>query len=240
MIRFLENCRYILGGDMDNIVEKLLEAQDMGFRQFHIKLLPTVDEGKVIGVRTPVLRKIAKEISKSDECVNFLNELPHNYYEENQLHGFIISDIKDFSRCITEIEKFLPYIDNWATCDQTSPKVFKKNRDLLLPYIDKWIQSNETYTVRFAIGMLMQHYLDEDFRPEYVKLVSSVKSEEYYVNMEIAWYMATALAKQWDETVIYLEEKKMDKWVHNKTIQKARESYRITAEQKKYLKTLKI
>ena len=224
---------------MDKIIQMLMEEQDMEYAQFHRRLVPTIEPESIIGVRTPILRKMAKQISKDSICQEFLNELPHKYYEENQLHGFIISEIKTFENCIEELEIFLPYINNWATCDQTSQKVFKKNKDRLLPYINKWISSDECYTVRFAIGMLMQHFLDDDFKPEYLEMVSQVKSEEYYVNMEIAWYMATALAKQWDFTIVYIEEKKMDKWVHNKTIQKARESNRITNEQKEYLNELK-
>ena len=224
---------------MDKIIQMLMEEQDMEYAQFHRRLVPTIEPESIIGVRTPILRKMAKKIAKDSICQEFLNELPHKYYEENQLHGFIISEIKTFENCIEELEIFLPYINNWATCDQTSPKIFKKNKDRLLPYINKWISSDECYTVRFAIGMLMQHFLDDDFKPEYLEMVSQVKSEEYYVNMEIAWYMATALAKQWDFTIVYIEEKKMDKWVHNKTIQKARESNRITNEQKEYLNELK-
>ena len=224
---------------MDKIIQMLMEEQDMEYAQFHRRLVPTIEPESIIGVRTPILRKMAKQISKDSICQEFLNELPHKYYEENQLHGFIISEIKTFENCIEELEIFLPYINNWATCDQTSPKIFKKNKDRLLPYINKWISSDECYTVRFAIGMLMQHFLDDDFKPEYLEMVSQVKSVENYVNMEIAWYMATALAKQWDFTIVYIEEKKMDKWVHNKTIQKARESNRITNEQKEYLNELK-
>lgn len=224
---------------MDKIIQMLMEEQDMEYAQFHRRLVPTIEPESIIGVRTPILRKMAKKIAKDSICQDFLKELPHKYYEENQLHGFIISEIKTFENCIEELEIFLPYINNWATCDQTSPKIFKKNKDRLLPYINKWISSDECYTVRFAIGMLMQHFLDDDFKPEYLEMVSQVKSEEYYVNMEIAWYMATALAKQWDFTIVYIEEKKMDKWVHNKTIQKARESNRITNEQKEYLNELK-
>lgn len=224
---------------MDKIIQMLMEEQDMEYAQFHRRLVPTIEPESIIGVRTPILRKMAKQIVKDSICQDFLKELPHKFYEENQLHGFIISEIKTFENCIEELENFLPYINNWATCDQTSPKIFKKNKDRLLPYINKWISSDECYTVRFAIGMLMQHFLDDDFKPEYLEMVSQVKSEEYYVNMEIAWYMATALAKQWDFTIVYIEEKKMDKWVHNKTIQKARESNRITNEQKEYLNELK-
>lgn len=221
------------------ILEKLLENREDAYADFQYKLTPGLAREDFIGVRTPILRKYAKELSKNAVCEEFLDQLPHRYFEENQLHGFLISLMKDFDACILRLEQFLPYINNWATCDQTSPVVFKKNKEKLLPYIRKWISSNHTYTIRFAIGMLMQHYLDEDFREEYLDLVTSVRSEEYYVNMEIAWYMATALAKQWDATIPYIERRAMDGWTHNKTIQKARESYRIKAEDKEYLKTLK-
>ena len=224
---------------MKEITDLLMELKDEEYANFHRKLIPNILPEKVIGVRTPALRKLAKQISRENYCRDFLKELPHSYYDENQLHGFIISEIKDFDACMEELEAFLPFIDNWATCDQTSPKIFKKRKEDLLPYIRKWLDSEHTYTIRFGIGMLMQHFLDEDFLPEYLAMVSGIQSEEYYVNMEIAWYMATALTKQWDATIPYIEQGKMDVWVHNKTIQKARESYRITQEQKEYLKGLK-
>ena len=223
----------------------------MKYRDFQKKLIPTVDPESVIGVRTPELRKLAKQLARlrtsktAADCKTaadveaFLKDLPHEYFDENQLHAFIISEDKDYERCMADVEEFLPYVDNWATCDQMSPKVFKKNKDGLLLHVRKWLKSDRTYTVRFAIGMLMEHFLDDDFDPEYPKLVAKVKSDEYYVNMMIAWYFATALAKQHDAVIPYLEEQKLDVWTHNKTIQKARESYRITPEQKEYLKTLK-
>jgi 3-methyladenine DNA glycosylase AlkD len=223
---------------MDVIIDQLKENQDEKYAQFQRKLLPTVDPAKIIGVRTPVLRKIAKLFKKNEECTVFLRELPHTYFEENLLHGIIISEITDFQSCIQQLEQFLPYVDNWAVCDQTAPKVFKKHKEELLPYIRKWLTSEHVYTVRFAIGMLMQHFLDDDFKQEYLDMVTGIKSDEYYINMEIAWYMATALAKQWETAIPYLETKKMDRWVHNRTIQKAIESLRITDEQKKYLRTL--
>jgi 3-methyladenine DNA glycosylase AlkD len=224
---------------MEFITAQLKENQDEKYKEFMSRLIPTVDPQKVLGVRTPALRAMAKQLKNDERSSLFLEELPHTYFEENQLHGFLISEIRDFETCICALEKFLPYMDNWATCDQTSPKVFKKHRKELVPYIEKWLQSHHTYTVRFAIGMLMQHFLDADFKPEYIEMVSGIRSEEYYINMEIAWYMATALAKQWDAAIPYLEQGKMEKWVHNRTIQKARESYRITEEKKAYLKTLK-
>jgi 3-methyladenine DNA glycosylase AlkD len=224
---------------MQEIEDILFKNKDEAYAAFTRKLQPTLAPERIIGVRTPVLRKLAKQISGEDYGLQFLGECPHTYFEENQLHGFIISGRKDFAQCMDELEQFLPYMDNWATCDQTSPKIFKKYRQELLPYITKWLSSDHTYTVRFAIGMLMQHFLDEDFAPVYLDMVAGVKSGEYYVNMEIAWYMATALAKQWESTVPYLEQREMDVWVHNRTIQKARESYRITDAQKEYLRTLK-
>ncbi len=225
---------------MEYITDLLKKNGDKKYGEFQSKLIPTIPAETIIGVRTPVLRKLAKELIKDEHCSEFLRELPHKYFDENQLHGFIISEMRDFQSCMEETEIFLPYIDNWATCDQTAPKIFKKHKNELLPYIKKWLASERTYTVRFAFGMLMTHYLDEDFRPEYLEPAAEIKSEEYYINMEIAWYMATALAKQWSDTIPYIENKKLDKWVHNKTIQKARESRRITDEQKEYLKELKI
>jgi 3-methyladenine DNA glycosylase AlkD len=224
---------------MDLIHAQLIENQDETYGQFQRKLLPTVDPSKIIGVRTPVLRSMAKQLGKDEWRNDFLSELPHTYFEENLLHGLIISENADFQSCIEQLEQFLPYMDNWAVCDQTAPKVFKKHREELLPYIRNWLKSEHVYTVRFAIEMLMRHFLEEDFKLEYLDMVTSVKSDAYYINMEIAWYMATALAKQWETTIPYLEAKTMDRWVHNRTIQKARESYRITDAQKAYLKTLK-
>lgn len=218
----------------------LFSMRDPGYRDFHARLMPTVDKKTIIGIRTPQLRKFAKEFAKKPESELFLHELPHRYYEENNLHGFLISNMKDYERCVRELYRFLPYVDNWATCDLMSPKIFKKHLPELLEHIKNWIASEHTYMVRFGIGMLMSFYLDEAFEPEYLRMVSFVKSEEYYINMMIAWYFATALAKQYDSAVIYLEEKRLDKWTHNKTIQKAVESYRITEQQKLYLRTLKI
>jgi 3-methyladenine DNA glycosylase AlkD len=224
---------------MQEILDILNENKDETYAAFQRKLLPTLKPESIIGVRTPILRKLAKQFAGEDSCIQFLQECPHTYFEENQLHGFLISGRKDFGQCIEELEKFLPYINNWATCDQTSPKIFKKHRQELLPYITDWLESDHPYTVRFAIGMLMQHFLDEDFKTEYLEKVAGIKSGEYYVKMEIAWYMATALAKQWDSTIPYIEQNRMDVWVHNRTIQKARESFRITETQKEYLKKYK-
>jgi 3-methyladenine DNA glycosylase AlkD len=224
---------------MDFILEQLNAQQDTTYRQFQSGLTPTVEPSKFIGVRTPILRRMAKQLRKDERCAAFLAELPHTYFEENQLHGFIVSENPDFANCLQELEQFLPYIDNWATCDQTSPKVFCKHKEELLPHIQRWLATDHEYTVRFAIGMLMQHFLDESFRSEYLDWVTALRSDAYYINMEIAWYMATALAKQWGATIPYLETPTLDKWTHNRTIQKARESYRITEEQKEYLKSLR-
>lgn len=221
---------------MEEIQKHLFELQDMAYRDFHSRLMPDIDKETVIGIRVPVLRKYAKSIAGTELSEKFIKELPHRYYEENNLHMMLITGIKDYDRCISEIERFLPYIDNWATCDFPAPKCFENHMEELLPVIKRWIASGETYTIRYGIGMLMRLYLDADFDPEYVKLVAEVKSDEYYVNMMIAWYMATALAKQWDAVIPYIEEHRMSDWVHRKTIQKAVESYRITDEQKRYLK----
>lgn len=221
---------------MEEIQKHLFELQDMAYRDFHSRLMPDIDKETIIGIRVPVLRKYAKSIAGTELSEKFIKELPHRYYEENNLHMMFITRIKDYDRCISEIERFLPYIDNWATCDFPAPKCFENHKEELLPVIKRWIASGETYTIRYGIGMLMRLYLDVDFDPEYVKLVAEVKSDEYYVNMMIAWYMATALAKQWDAAIPYIEEHRMSDWVHRKTIQKAVESYRITDEQKRYLK----
>ena len=223
----------------DEIRSELFKLQDPGYRDLQIKIVPTADKDSVIGVRTPALRQLAKEFVKRDDVSLFLDELPHKYFDENQLHAFILSSMKNAEECIRLVDKFLPFVDNWATCDQMSPKVFKKNKELLLEYVNVWIKSNHTYVKRFAIGMLMEHFLDEDFKTSYLTKVSKIRSDEYYVNMMIAWYFATALAKQYEETLPFIEKQKLDIWTHNKSIQKAVESYRITPEQKEYLKTLK-
>ncbi|MCR5177348.1 MAG: DNA alkylation repair protein [Lachnospiraceae bacterium] len=218
---------------------KLYDLQDLKYRDMQIKIIPTINPGSVIGVRTPELKNMAKDILKSGDYKDYLNELPHKFFEENQLHAFIISGIKHLNECLEELEKFLPYVDNWATCDQMSPKIFKKHKDELLAHIKEWIGSDRTYTIRFGVGMLMEHFLDADYDPRYPEMVAKIKSEEYYVKMMIAWYFATALAKQYESTLPYIEEKRLDDWTHNKTIQKSIESYRITDEQKKYLRSLK-
>ncbi len=225
---------------IDEIREELFSHQDLKYRDMQIKILPNLEAESIIGVRTPDLRKYAKELAKRDDVQEFLEDLPHKYFDENQLHAFIISGMKDYENCIEEVERFLPYVNNWATTDQMSPKVFKKNKKELLKRINKWIKSKKTYTIRFAVGMLMEHFLDEDFDLKYPEMVAKLRSDEYYINMMIAWYFATALAKQYDVILPFIEEKKLDTWTHNKAIQKSVESYRITPEQKEYLKTLKI
>jgi len=222
------------------IQSRLFELQDFAYKEFHSRLMPTVEKEKVIGVRTPALRKLAKEVVKMPEASAFMQILPHTYYEENNLHGFLIESIKDYDTCIASLNQFLPFIDNWATCDMMTPKVLKKYPDKLLEQIKIWIKSEKTYTLRFGIEMLMKFYLDENFKVEYAKMVSQVKSEEYYVKMMVAWYFATALAKQYESVIPMIETKQLEKWTHNKTIQKAVESYRITKEQKEYLRTLKL
>lgn len=223
-----------------SIQTRLFALQDLKYREFHCKLMPTVAPERVIGVRTPELRKLAKELFKEPETAEFLKMLPHSYYDENNLHGFLVEQIRDYSAAVAAIDDFLPYVDNWATCDLMNPKVFKKHRPELLGEIQKWMASDRTYTIRFGIGMLMTHFLDEDFAPESPAWVADIRSEEYYVNMMIAWYFATALAKRWDAVIPYIQQNRLDKWVHNKAIQKAVESYRITDEQKDYLRTLRV
>ena len=224
----------------DDIRKDLRDLADSKYREFQIPVIATVAPERVIGVRTPELRKLARELSKRDDVKDFLSDLPHGYFDEDQLPAFIISLMKDYDSCINELERFLPYVDNWATCDQMSPKIFKKNKGGLEKKIREWIASDHTYTKRFAIGMLMEHFLDEDFDIKYLKTVAAIRSDEYYVNMMIAWYFATALAKQYDAALPFIKACKLDDWTHNKAIQKCVESNRILPEQKEYLKTLKI
>ena len=221
------------------IQKKLFELQDKEYAEFQSKLTPVIPRDAFIGGRVPEVRKLAKSYSKDPECQEFLKELPHQYYDENMLHGLVLSEMKDYDDCIRAVDLFLPYVDNWAVCDIMSPKVFKKHKEQLLEKIREWAASDLVYTCRFGLEMLMSHFLDEDYAPEYLEIPAGVRSEEYYVNMMIAWFFATALAKQWDTTIPYIEGNRLDTWVHNKTIQKARESYRITEEQKEYLKGLK-
>lgn len=223
-----------------SVAEYLFSVQDLKYRDFNSKLIPNIEKDTVIGVRTPLLRNYAKEMIKNGEASAFLAELPHKYFEENQIHAFIISELKDYNTVISELERFLPYIDNWATCDQLVPKVFKKNTDKLVDMATEWINSDRTYTIRLGIGVFMRYFLDDKFSKEYLYLIANIRSDEYYVNMMIAWYFATAIAKQYSSAVACIEENHLDKWVHNKTIQKACESYRVTDEHKAYLKSLKI
>lgn len=224
----------------EDIQRRLFELQDLRYKGFQCKLMPTVDPETVIGVRTPDLRKLAKEYAKTPESSEFLEILPHTYYEENNLHGFLIETIKDYEAAASAVDMFLPYIDNWATCDLMSPKVFKKHLPELYEKIKVWLKSDRTYTVRFGIEMLMSFYLDENFQPEMLELVAGLRSDEYYINMMIAWYFATALAKQYDAALTYIQEQRLEKWTLNKAIQKAIESYRISDESKAYLRTLKV
>ena len=221
------------------VYEQLLKVKDDKYKEFQAKLVPNIDPDTILGVKTPEMRQIAKDIFNSKEKDAFVKDLPHKYYEENLVHFFIISMIKDFDECIREVETFLPYVDCWPVSDQATPRSFKKNHAKLLPYIKKWIKSKHLYTSRFGIRMLMNEFLGDEFKDEYAKLVASVKSDEYYLKMMVAWYFATALAKNYDETIKYIEERKLDDWVLKKTIQKAVESYRVTDEHKEYLKSFR-
>ena len=223
-----------------NVQTRLFELQDLKYRDFHAKLMPTVNKEKIIGVRTPALRVFAKKYGKTDEAKEYLQILPHQYYEENNLHGLLIEQIKDYDTCLEELERFLPYIDNWATCDMLAVKVVKTHLDTFIDEVYRWMESDHAYTIRFGISMLMRYYLEDAFQMEYPEKVAQIRSEEYYVNMMRAWYFATALAKQYDKILPFIEKQKLDVWTHNKTIQKAIESYRITPEQKEYLRGLKI
>ena len=225
---------------MTSLQERLFAMQDKQYAAFQAKLTPGVPMESFIGIRVPVLRKFAKEFTKETECKEFLQQLPHEYYDENMLHGLLISEVKDYEECIRLTDTFLPFVDNWAVCDIMSPKVFAKHKKELLAKIKTWSKSSHVYTCRFGIEALMSHYLDKDFKAEYLEIPASVRSEKYYVKMMVAWFFATALAKQWDQAIPYIEQKRLAPWTHNKTIQKAIESYRITPEQKEYLRTLKI
>ena len=225
---------------IENVQADLFAIQDLAYRDFQAKLMPTVNKETVIGVRTPSLRAYAKKFGKTDNVSAFLEVLPHKYYEENNLHGLLIEQIKAYPSCIAALDRFLPYIDNWATCDLLAVRTVKNHLNSYIKKIDRWLESEYIYTIRFGINMLMRYYLEEEFKLEYPGKVAAIRSEEYYVNMARAWYFATALAKKYDQVLPFLEEQKMDVWTHNKTIQKAIESYRITPEQKEYLRTLKI
>lgn len=221
-----------------NVINELKSLQDLNYRDFQAKLIPTIDQSTIIGVRMPDLRKLAKKIDEKQAQI-FMQDLPHTYYEENMLHSILISNMKNYDDCIDHLERFLPFVDNWAVSDCISPKIFTKNTDKLIEKIKLWAKSFHTYTVRVAICLLMKYFLDEKFKVEYLNIATQIKSEEYYVNMMVAWFFATALAKQWDDVIFVLEDNLLDEWKHNKTIQKARESFRITPEQKQYLKSVK-
>lgn len=221
------------------VYEMLYEHRDEKYKEFQAKLVPNVSPDTIIGVRTPQMRLVAKEVFKSKSFESFLKELPHKYYEENLVHFFIVSMIKDFDECVAAVEKFLPYVDCWPVSDQATPKVFKKNHPKLLPYIEKWIASDHVYTCRFGMRMLMNEFLGEDFKEEYLELVASKEGDDYYLKMMQAWYFATALAKQYDASVKYIEGRKLDEWVRKKSIQKAVESFRVTDSHKEYLKSLR-
>lgn len=221
-----------------NVINELQSLQDLKYRDFQAKLIPTIDKSTIIGVRMPDLRKLAKKFDEKQAQI-FMQDLPHTYYEENMLHSILISNMKNYDDCIDHLERFLPFVDNWAVSDCISPKIFTKNTDKLIGKIKLWAKSSHTYTVRVAICLLMKYFLDEKFKVEYLKIATRIRSEEYYVNMMVAWFFATALAKQWDDVIFVLEDNLLDEWTHNKTIQKARESFRITPEQKQYLNSLK-
>ncbi len=220
------------------IYERLLACQDTAYRDFQSKLVPNIPKETIIGVRTPNMRQIARELFGTDEGAAFLKSLPHPYYEENLVHFFMIALIRDFDECVEAVERFLPFVDCWPVSDQSSPKAFRKNHDKLTPLIRQWIGSEHVYTARFGIRMLMNEFLDHDFEEDYLALVASKKDDDYYLKMMIAWYFATALAKQYDSAVVYMEQRRLDPWTHRKAIQKALESFRVSDEHKAYLRTL--
>ena len=221
------------------VQQDLFTMQDLKYRDFHAKLMPTVEKESVIGVRVPVLRTYAKKFGKTEEAKQFLKVLPHQYYEENNLHAFLIEQIRDFSQTIAALDTFLPYVNNWATCDMMCPKSLTKQPEALIQKIEEWIKSPHEYTVRFAVGLLMRFYLDERFEPAQLQMVCDIHRDEYYINMMIAWYFATALFKQYEAAFVYIKEGRLPLWTHNKAIQKAIESSRISAEQKSFLRALK-
>ncbi len=221
------------------VYEMLISVKDDKYKEFQTKLVPNIEPDTIIGVRTPQMRDVAKKVFASDLKDTFLQQLPHKYYEENLVHFFVISMIKDFDECIAEVERFLPYVDCWPVSDQASPKSFKKNHSKLIKYIKKWIASDHVYTARFGMRMLMNEFLGDDFKEEYLELVASKKGDDYYLKMMVAWYFATALAKRYDESVKYIEERRLDEWIHRKAIQKAVESFRVTDEHKEYLKSFR-
>ena len=227
---------------MTELQEKLFLLADLKYKDFQGALIPTVDSQKVIGVRTPALRAFAKDFFRKGNFHDFLHTLPHEYFEEYQIHAFLIEQLKDFDECISELNLFLPFVSNWGTCDQCTPKIFKNNTERLLPIVSNWIQvdSKPEYMVRFGIRMIMCFYLDEHFKSEYLRMVAEIKSDKYYINMMIAWFFATALAKQWEATLPFVSDKSiLSDWVRKKTIQKACESFRVSDEHKALLKELR-
>ena len=223
-----------------DIQRQLFALQDIGYKNFHQKLIPSLNPDLIIGVRTPQLRKFAREFAKTPQALPFLTDLPHHYYEENNLHAFLIELMTDYEEVMAHTEAFLPFIDNWATSDLFSPKVFKKHPAAVYERIKIWLKSSHVYTIRYGIGLLLGNFLDSEFQPEMIDLVAGLRSEEYYVNMMIAWYFATALAKQYDSALPVILDKRLNPWTHNKTIQKALESYRVPLDRKAYLRTLKV
>lgn len=225
---------------MNELQQHLLGMRDAAYAAFIAKLTPGFPPSHFIGVRVPLLRTIARSFAKEEAASQrFLSHLPHSYYEEDMLHGMLISLVKDYDRCLDLIDRFLPYVDNWAVCDTLSPKVFAKHKAQLLENILRWSSSSHTYTCRFGLRMLMTHFLDDSFSADFLEIPAAIRSEEYYVKMMVAWFFATALAKQWEATLPYLENRQLDPWTHRKTIQKAIESYRIPPERKDYLRTLR-
>lgn len=221
-----------------NLIEEIKKLSDPEFKSFHFKLVPTLDKDKIIGVRIPKLRSLAKEYFKNEDYKAFLNRLPHTYYEENMIHALLLNEMKDYEECIKYLDTFLPYIDNWAVCDSLRPKCFKKNKDKLLIKIEEWLKSKYLYEQRFGLEMIMCHYLDDNFKTKYLDMALDIDYSPYYLKLMIAWLFATSLAKQWDDTIAYLINNKLEIWTHNKTITKALESFRISEEDKMYLKTL--
>ena len=225
---------------LQSISKRLFDLSDTDYKNFSASLMPTIDKDRVIGVRVPIVRKFAKEIFGTQAAKEFTKALPHEYFEENNLHAFLIANINDYKECVAELDRFLPYIDNWATCDSLRPVCFSKNKDLLIKDIYRWLSSKDEYAVRFGIEMLMVHYLGDCFKKEYAERVANIKSDKYYINMMIAWYFATGLAKNYNEFLPFIKDNKLSPWVHNKAIQKSTESYRITDEQKAVLRKFKV
>lgn len=215
-----------------SVQAELFAMQDIGYRDFQSRLMPTVPKERVIGVRTPELRRYASAFSRRPEALQYLSLLPHTYYEENNLHAFLIERLRDFDGTVAALDRFLPFVDNWATCDMMSPKIFARRQEELLPHVRRWMTSGQTYTVRFGIGMMLRYYLGDRFSPTYPEEVARLCGEEYYVNMMIAWYFATALAFQYPVILPYIAEHRLSPWVHEKTVRKAIESYRLTPQQK--------